>query len=281
MEPLCPELSVAVNRVFPSGAHAVKASILSTYGEPPEGLADLMSLTPERLYLELGRLIGQTPELESGPITPEVQRWLASGGALLKASGSLAEALQFLAACENLDGPLRARNAETIINVLHRVLASAELDSPQEVRGSVLLIGGNLDAYKGVRQLLGTAVNDALLVEPDAAGKILADYGILSPYRVVVKLLADEAHYKDSLITGVERWRQRFGEGRKLMVRLARANTLHERLMLLDGERAWVLGVPFSELAKRTHTSLVRMRPKEEARKIEVYSEIWEDAEPL
>jgi hypothetical protein len=64
-------------------------------------------------------------------------------------------------------------------------------------------------------------------------------------------------------------------------VRLASGNTLHERLILLDGGRAWVLAVPFSELAKRTHTALVRMRPEEESRKVAVYSEIWEEAEPL
>jgi hypothetical protein len=41
------------------------------------------------------------------------------------------------------------------------------------------------------------------------------------------------------------------------------------------------LRVSFSQLAKRTHTTLVRMRPEEEARKIAVYAEIWEEAQPL
>jgi hypothetical protein len=67
-----------------------------------------MLVTPEKLYFELGRLIAEMPELASGPITPEVQRWLASANALVKSSGSLTEPLQFTVACENLDGPLRA-----------------------------------------------------------------------------------------------------------------------------------------------------------------------------
>ena len=119
------------------------------------------------------------------------------------------------------------------------------------------------------------------LVEPDAAAKILADYAILAPERVTVRRLADEAQYRPSLIGGVQRWRQRFGDNRNLMVRVASANTLSERLILLDGGRAWVLGVPFSHLARRTLTTLVRMRPEEEVRKIEVYAEIWEEAKPL
>ena len=225
--------------------------------------------------------MAETPELASGPITPKVQRWLASANALVKSSGSLTEALQLTVACENLDGPLRARNAETIINILHRVLVKAEVNAPREVRGSVLLIGESLDAYMTMSRLLATATSDALLVEPDAAGKILADYAILAPERVTVRLLSDEAQHRPSLIGGVQRWRQRFGDNRNLMVRVASANTLSERLILLDGGRAWVLGVPFSHLAKRTLTTLVRMRPEEEARKIEVYAEIWEEAKPL
>jgi hypothetical protein len=184
-------------------------------------------------------------------------------------------------ACDNLDGPLRARHAETITSILQRILVKAEANAPREVRGSVLLIDEGRDAYVAMRQLLGTAASNALLVEPDAAGKLLADYALLAPDRVTVRVLADEAQYRSSLIEGVERWQQRFGDGRTLMVRLAAANTLFERLVLLDDERAWVVGAPFSQLAKRAHTTLVRMRPEEEARKIAVYAEIWNDAKPL
>jgi hypothetical protein len=184
-------------------------------------------------------------------------------------------------ACENLDGPLRVCNAETITNILHRMFLTAEVNAPREVRGSVLLIGGNLDAYMAMRQLLATATSDAFLVEPDAAGKMLADYAILSPERITVRLLADEVQYRPSLIGGIQQWQQRFGDSRNLMVRVASANTLYERLILLDGGRAWVLGAPFSHLAKKTYTTLLRMRPEEEARKIAVYAEIWDEARPL
>jgi hypothetical protein len=161
------------------------------------------------------------------------------------------------------------------------MFVKAEANVPREVRGSVLLIGGNLDAYRAIGRLLVTASSDVLLVEPDAGGKFIADYAILTTERITVRLLADEAQYRPSLIRGVQQWQQRFGDTRNLMVRVASANLLHERLILLDGGRAWVLGAPFSRLVKRTHTTLVRMRPEEEARKIAMYAEIWEEAEPL
>jgi len=67
-----------------------------------------MLLTPERLYLEVGRLIAEMPELASGAITSKMQRWLVTATEVLRSSGSLKEALQLTTACENLDGPLRA-----------------------------------------------------------------------------------------------------------------------------------------------------------------------------
>ena len=240
-----------------------------------------MLLTPETLYLELGRLIADIPELASGPITADVQRCLARANALVKSSGSLTDALQLKVASENLDSPLRVRNAEIITNILHRMFVKAEANAPREVRGSVLLIGGNLDAYRAIGRLLVTASSDVLLVEPDAGGKFIADYAILTTERITVRLLADEAQYRPSLIRGIQQWQQRFGDIRNLMVRVASANLLHERLILLDGGRAWVLGAPFSLLVKRTHTTLIRMRPEEEARKIAMYAEIWEEAKPL
>ena len=132
-----------------------------------------MLLTPERLYLEVGRLIAEMPELASGAITSKMQRWLVTATEVLRSSGSLKEALQLTTACENLDGPLRARHAETITSILHDMFNKAELNAPREVRGSVVLIGGNLDAFKAISRLVATASSDALLVEPDAAAKIL------------------------------------------------------------------------------------------------------------
>jgi hypothetical protein len=240
-----------------------------------------MRSTPERLYLDLGRLIADMPDLASDANTRELQSWLASANALLKSTGSLAEALRLRVACENLEGPLRARNAKTIANILHRALVKAEANAPREMRGSVVLLEGDIETYRAMRKLLITTGSDALLVEPEATGKLLADYAILVPERATVRLLADEAQYRPSLTTGIQRWQQRFGRTRHLVVRLASANSLHERLVLLDSDRGWILGAPFSDLAKRTHTALLRMRPEEEARKIALYSEIWAEAEPL
>ncbi|MCC6778401.1 MAG: hypothetical protein IT537_17525 [Hyphomicrobiales bacterium] len=236
---------------------------------------------PERLYFDLGRLLGKSPDLVSAPIDPEVHRWLSEAVDLVRSSGSLADVIQLTVAAENLDGPLRAGNAETITTILRRVLATLEEAAPREVRGSVLLMGDGLDPYQAVRRLLNTAAQDALFVEPAAMGKLLADYAILAPERVAIRILVDEAQFSLSLIESVDRWHRRFGQDRILNVRMASSNSLHERLIILDAERAWGLEVSFNELAKQTQGALVRLRPEEEVRKISVYEEIWQEADPL
>jgi hypothetical protein len=122
-----------------------------------------MQLTPERLYFDLGRLIADMPDFASAPMTRELQGWLASANALVKSSGGLAEALRLRVACENLDGPLQDRNAKMIASILHRAFAKAEANAPREVRGSVVMLEGDHQAYKAVRKLLARPIATPLV----------------------------------------------------------------------------------------------------------------------
>jgi hypothetical protein len=240
-----------------------------------------MSLTPEELYFELGRLLAEMPDLATGPITPETNRWLARAFSLVESSGSLAEIIQLRVARNELDGPLQARKAQTIAEILHRALVMAQANVPPAVQGAVIAVGDGVDAYIAVRKVLATATNDVLLVDPYADAKVLADYAVLAPARVAVRLLTDGAGYKASLKTAAQRWAQQLGSHRSLTVRLAAGKTLHDRLILVDSATVWVLAQSFHRLAKKAHTSLVRMRPEAAARRVAVYAEIWKEAKPL
>jgi hypothetical protein len=242
---------------------------------------DAMSLTPEELYLELGRLMARMPEIDTATITPEIDHWLSRAVALVQASGGLAEAIQLMAALEHLDGGLWPRKAATIADIVQRTLTRVESDAPPAVQGAVITVGDRLDAYMAVRKVLGTAKADVLLVDPHAGAKVLTDYAVLASDRVTVRLLADEAEYEESLMTAARRWAQQLGNYRTLMARLAPQNTLHDRLILVDSATVWVLGQSFNNLAKRSRTSLVRARPEAAAHKIAVYAEIWDSAKPL
>ncbi len=92
-------------------------------------------------------------------------------------------------ATDNLDGPLRARNAQTIIAIVQRTLAKAELEAPPQSQGSFIVASNSFDAFAAVRKVLGTARADVLLVDANADAKVLTDFAVLAPGDVVVRLL--------------------------------------------------------------------------------------------
>jgi hypothetical protein len=240
-----------------------------------------MSVTPEMLYFQLGSLAAETPELATGPITPEQKEWIARAAALVDLTCGLAEKIQFAMAVKNLTGELRARHAETIAAIVLGALAKAELDAPTWLQGTFIVADNTFEAVAAVRRVLRTAKTDVLFADPDGDARTLTDYAVLAPYNVLVGLLAGQADHKNSLESAARRWAQRFGDARPLVVRLAAAGTIHDRLILVDRATVWALGQPFNTLTKRGRTSLVRMPPQAAARMIAGYAAAWEAAQPL
>jgi hypothetical protein len=240
-----------------------------------------MPPTPEQLYVQLGGLIAEMPELSAGPITPEAQLWIERAIALVDIVGGLADKLQLRVATENLHGALRDRNAETIIAIVRRVLAKAEHDAPPEWQGAFIIASSAFDAFATIRKILGSARNGVLLVDPQADAKALTDFALFAPDNVTVRLLADHADYKASLESAARDWMRRFGPARPLSVRLAAAGALRDTLILVDDATAWALGQPFNRFARSTHPSLVRIPPSAAAPMIATYAARWDTARPL
>jgi hypothetical protein len=236
--------------------------------------------TPEALYLQLGSLVAEMPDLAHGPITPEMNRWLGRAALLVQlARCDTGSVVALRVASQNLNGSLRQGNAQTIAVIVNQALAKAELLAPAASQGSFIAAGNTFDAFAMVGKALSEAKADVLMVDPYADATALTDYAMLAPETVSVRLLA-RADRKSLLKPAADRWVQQFKD-RPLTVRLAPAKTLHDRLILVDGKTAWVLGQSFNKLAERAHTSLVRMPPEAASEKIEAYEAMWASAEPL
>jgi hypothetical protein len=240
-----------------------------------------MALTSDALYLQLGQLMAEMPDFAGEPITPQSEQWIERAGALLESSGSLADMLQLRVAAENLEGPLRARNAETIAEIVHRALAKAEQDAPAEAQGMFIVAKDAFDALVEVGKILRTAASDVLLVDPQADAKALTDVALLAREKVVVRLLADEDAYQPSLGSAAQRWTRQFGSTRPLLVRLAAAGVLRDTLILIDGAAAWALRQPFGKVARSAYTSLVRIPPQAAAALIGAHAARWNAATPM
>jgi hypothetical protein len=240
-----------------------------------------MSFTPEEAYFQLGRLVAELPDLAAGPIAPATKAWLERADPLVQVCGGLADIIQLRVAVQNLDGPLRARHARTIAAIVQRALARAEQEAPQESRGAFVTATNAFDVFAAVRRVLASAQVEVLLVDAHADATVLTDYAVLAPDGVAVHLLTGQAEHKPTLNTAARNWLQRFADARPLTIRLAAAQALPDSLILVDSVTAWVLGTPFSDLAKGKRTTLLRLPDEAAQDKASAYAAIWDAARPL
>ena len=238
-------------------------------------------MSPEEAYFALGNLVAEQPDLGAGELTPEQKAWLRRAAALVQSSASLADAIQFRLAVENLNGLLRARHAKTIAGIVQRALAKAELEVPPEARGAFIAANNAFDVFAAVRKVLNTAEADVLLVDAQVDATVLTDYAVLAPGTVAVRLLTSAAGRNGSLEAAARNWAQRFGDERPLTIRLAETEVLQDQSIVVDNFTVWLLGASFSELAKDKRTTLMRLPPEATPEKIAAYAAMWEAAEPL
>jgi hypothetical protein len=107
-----------------------------------------MAIDPESLYMQLGHHIQTMPDLANGPITNEKLTWLGKAYALVSATGQLADAEKLRIASDRLPYAHQDMNQMTIISVLHRALAVAELKAPVASRGAFIPAGMALTLWR-------------------------------------------------------------------------------------------------------------------------------------
>jgi hypothetical protein len=110
-------------------------------------------MEPEALYLQLNQLIAEMPTLGgTGPITPEINRWLGRAALLVTEVGNGRDPVTITVATDGLNAPgaLRELYAQQIQAVLFRALAFAEEKAPTAARGGFIGIRQDLDALQAI-----------------------------------------------------------------------------------------------------------------------------------
>jgi hypothetical protein len=239
----------------------------------------------EALYHQLVRLRDEMPGSSRDLGMRDGTKWLARAIALVDATGFIDEVARFRAQVDGFSMHANSltnqayRAAHALTTTFEVVIAKLELMMPVQAQGAFIPAGGLFDAFQAVAKAVRTAESDVLLVDPYADEKLIEDFAPLVPERAQVRVLSDAATVWPSLRPAAERWVAQY-QTRPLEVRLAPARTLHDRLIITDGSTAWVIGQSFKDLAKRAHTSLVRMDPESAALKISAYKDIWAASVP-
>jgi hypothetical protein len=245
-------------------------------------LSSMEKPTPEALYNHLGRLRNEMPSAsELGKAS--ASKWIGSVVAVVDASKN--SIVELVALRTYFD--FAARNsasevtAKLVAQNIDTVIARLELMLPAEAHGAFIPAGGMFDGFQAVSKAMRGAHSQVLLVDPYADDTMISDFVPLAPEGVRVSLLSDQHNARPSLKPAAERWAAQWQDRRPLEVRLAPARSLHDRLIIVDGATTWVVGQSFKDLAKRAHSSLVRVDPETAVLKSRAYADIWKVAVPV
>ena len=240
-------------------------------------------MEPEALYLQLGQLVAEMPNLAGpGPITADINRWLGRAAQLVAVAGDTLDAVILGLSANNLNSVIREANAQTITAIVYRALAHAEANAPISVRGGYVGVRADLDALQVVSSLLAEARRSALVVDPHMDSKVFTDFGPALREGVAMRLLADGLHTKLSAVQpALLRWKTQFGSARPIQVRLSTPRALHDRLIIADGTKAWLLSQSLKDFASRSPAVAQRLDPELAEMKIGFYESVWAAATPV
>lgn len=242
-----------------------------------------MATDPEALYLQLGQLVAEMPQLD-GPndLTTDEHRWLGQVTALVSEISPGGETNKLIIAIDHLGTVLRHQNAMQICAIVHRAMALANARAPAAARGSYVAIGAGFDALKAVGKVLAEAKSEVHIVDPYMDAKVLTDFAPLAPENVAVRLLCDQFYTKAGAVQpAAARWVAQFANIRPLEVRLSAPRALHDRLIIVDQKVVWSLTQSLKDFAGRSPATVMRMDPELAAMKVQFVESIWHVATPV
>ena len=236
-------------------------------------------MDPESLYLQLGQLVAEMPQLVYCSINPDINRWLGRAAQLVRVVDNGADAPIFEVACNSLNSVgMRESNAQTIEAIVFRALAWAEARAPSAVRGGFVGKGAALDALQVIGSVLTQAHRDLCIVDPYMDSKVFTDFAPTADVAVAIRLLSDSHYTKpETLRPAMTRWRQQFPD-RLIEVRLTSPRALHDRLIVADGKFAWTLTQSLKDFANRSPALVQKVDPDMAAMKIAFYDQLWAGA---
>ena len=200
--------------------------------------------------------------------------WLGKATALVTRWDSM-EGISLRSSVNYLGIPLiRESNIAQIFSILHRAIASLELDIPT-LPNQAFGPGAVYDFMKTLRDLLASAVQNILIVDPYLDDQIFDAYlSAISPM-VSVRLLARE--YAAALKPALEK----FVAQNKMNVEIRHSKSIHDRVVFLDNVSCWVLGQSIKDAAKSKPTYIAPLSSDAAQLKKADYDQIWVDGKKI
>jgi len=227
------------------------------------------------LLAELKAMANDIPDFTTySPTSQHHQAWLGRTHALV-AKWNDFEANSLRHAANSL--PLtfmREINIAQIVGILHRAIADLELKVP-ELPAQAFGPGAVYDFMKNLRDLICSASNELLIIDPYLDNQVFDAYLSTVPTQVKVRLLV--YRYVPAVKAGLAK----FQEQSQMNVEVRASNLIHDRVVFIDGRSCWVLGQSIKDAAKTKPTYIAPIATDTMQLKLADYEKIWATAAPI
>ncbi len=233
-------------------------------------------------YSELGGLLATAPDLSVAQLAPAALTWVGRVNALLLEMGETLLAAEFKFAFDRrlgtqLDSPVSM--AEKMRTPMYLALGIAERTAPVTSRGAYIPVGSAHDALIAISAVLGNAAKDVFIIDPYMSQVVLNDFALSLGEGVSLRLMSGHKKTFPDLEPALRAWRQQ-RTTRPVEVRIAQQATLHDRVIIIDGN-AWSLSQSFNALAKRSPATLQPFDPEIGFLKCAYYEDVYTAAKVM
>jgi hypothetical protein len=232
------------------------------------------------IFRQLVALLSDMPDLRSLTETmgtpDETLQWLAKAQALTNAMPFPNNGPELNIAVSMLISSKGAEQYAARIKVtLLKTLEEARLQVPAATSGAFITAGNEFDAIAALTKVFASATTDILVVDPYMDESVFSDFAVLALEGVNINLLTDAKSAKPGLEPSRDRWIKQYASQRPLELRFAPDRTLHDRVIIVDGNAAWILTQSLKDFAKRSPATVQRADGELAALKVEAYRTIW------
>jgi hypothetical protein len=228
------------------------------------------------LLAELRALADNVPDFDSYTVTSRAHHeWLGKVSALMQIWNQNESSSVQLSITMMGYKVGREAGIAGVMSSLHRAISALQIRLPSNAADRVFGPGAVYDFFKSLRDLLASAQQSVLIIDPYLDDKIFDVYlSAVSP-SVAVRLLT--RFVEASFATAVAK----FVAQRKMSVEARRSDCLHDRVIFLDGRSCWVLGQSIKDAAKSKVTYIAPLEGETVHLKREFYEQIWTEAKPI
>ena len=169
----------------------------------------------------------------------------------------------------------RHANYAKLIVALNRATNAVQVTATSDASQAIFGPGAVYDFFKAFRALTQSAKSEIFIIDPYLDSEIFDAYLVGVDPSISVRLLASKYTGDLKAASG------KFSSQHKHVIEIRASNSLHDRVIFVDGSACWVLGASIKDAAKSKMTYLAPLSTDVAAAKLSHYNNSWASASAI